>query len=84
MTQAELNITLVEYAKEDLGYAKEDGQIAIAQTLEGLINISYSDSDETFQAFNNKNEQLTYMIDEGRMINWLIGKYDVSEVEVVG
>jgi hypothetical protein len=71
---------LVEYAKEDLGFAKESGQIAIAQTLVGLIDINYENG--LFQAYNNRNEQLTYTINEAKMINWLITKYDVSEIEI--
>jgi hypothetical protein len=80
MTSLQLNKMLVEYAKEDLGFAKESGQIAITQTLEGLIDISYDN--ELFQAHNSKGEQLTYKIEEHRMINWLASKYDVSEVEI--
>ncbi len=80
MTSLQLNKMLVEYAKEDLGFAKESGQIAIAQTLVGLIDINYENG--LFQAYNNRNEQLTYTINEAKMINWLITKYDVSEIEI--
>ena len=80
MTSLQLNKMLVEYAKEDLGYAKESGKLSIINTLEGTIDISYDD--ELFQAHNSKGEQLTYKIEEHRMINWLGSVYDVSEVEI--
>tara|TARA_B110000046_G_C12744605_1_gene294111 strand:- start:19 stop:267 length:249 start_codon:yes stop_codon:yes gene_type:complete len=82
MTRAELNNTLVEYAKEDLGYAKESGSMMISETLKGCITIE--NIGEVFQAYNRNNEQLTGAMLEEQMINWLVQQYDVSEVEVVG
>lgn len=85
MTRAELNEALREYAVEDMAIAKEDGQIAIAQTLKGLINLHVVDGPyEAYQVYNNRNEQLTGVMSEEQMIVWLSKVYDVSEVEVVG
>ncbi len=84
MTRLELNNALREYAIEDMGYAKESGQIAIAQTLKGLITLHQVDAPfEAYQVFNNRNEQLTGVMSEEQMIVWLSRVYDVSEVEVV-
>ena len=84
MTTIELNKALREYAIEDMGYAKEDGQIAIAQTLKGLINLHVVDGPyEAYQVYNNRNEQLTGVMSEEQMIVWLSKVYDVSEVEVI-
>tara|TARA_R110002050_G_scaffold272397_1_gene416169 strand:+ start:400 stop:648 length:249 start_codon:yes stop_codon:yes gene_type:complete len=81
MTSSQLNSLLLGYAKEDVIFTKENGTLAVINTLEGNIDISYSD--DLFQAHNGKGEQLTYQIEEHRMINWLASKYDVSEVEVI-
>ena len=83
MTQSQLDQMLVDYAKEDLGYAKDGGTISIAQTLKGLVTINYLGND-VYQAYNNMNEQLTATMNEDRMIGWLAKIYDVSEVEIVG
>ena len=84
MTTLELNKALREYAIEDMGYAKEGGQIAIAQTLKGLINLHVVDAPyEAYQVYNNRNEQLTGVMSEEQMIVWLSKVYDVSEVEVI-
>ena len=83
MTQSQLDQMLVDYAKEDLGYAKEGGNINIAQTLKGLVTINYLGND-VYQAYNNMNEQLTGAMNEARMIGWVSKVYDVSEVEVIG
>ena len=81
MTSAQLNSLLVGYAKEDVTFAKENGTLSVINTLEGNIDISYSD--DLFQAHNSKGEQLTYKIEEHRMICWLAYTYDSSEVEVI-
>ena len=83
MTQSQLDQMLVDYAKEDLGYAKEGGNINISQTLKGLVTINYLGND-VYQAYNNMNEQLTGAMNEARMIGWVSKVYDVSEVEVIG
>jgi hypothetical protein len=84
MTTIELNKALREYAIEDMGYAKEGGQIAIAQTLKGLITLKVVDAPyEAYQVYNNRNEQLTGVMSEEQMIVWLSKVYDVSEVEVI-
>jgi hypothetical protein len=84
MTTIELNKALREYAIEDMGYAKEGGQIAIAQTLKGLITLKVVDGPyEAYQVYNNRNEQLTGVMSEEQMIVWLSKVYDVSEVEVI-
>lgn len=84
MTTLELNNALREYAIEDMGYAKEGGQIAIAQTLKGLITLQYVDAPyEAYQVYNNRNEQLTGVMSEEQMIVWLSKVYDVSSVEVI-
>jgi hypothetical protein len=80
MTRAELNNTLVEYAKEDLGYAKESGAMSVTDTLKGCITIE--NIGEVFQAYNTNGEQLTGAMLEEQMINWLIQQYDVSLVEL--
>ena len=83
MTQSQLDQMLIEYSKEDLSYAKEGGNINIAQTLKGLVTINYLGND-IYQAYNNMNEQLTGAMNEARMIGWVSKVYDVSEVEVIG
>tara|TARA_R110000737_G_scaffold3124_1_gene10837 strand:- start:361 stop:609 length:249 start_codon:yes stop_codon:yes gene_type:complete len=80
MTRADLNNTLVEYAKEDLGCAKESGEAIISETLKGCITIA--NIGEVFQAYNRDGEQLTGAILEEQMINWLTQQYDVSAVEL--
>tara|TARA_B110000902_G_scaffold256760_1_gene323970 strand:- start:300 stop:548 length:249 start_codon:yes stop_codon:yes gene_type:complete len=80
MTKADLNKTLLEYANEDLGYAKECGSMMISETLSGSITINFED--ELYQAFNSLGELLTGQMNNERMINWLIGQYDVSAVEL--
>ena len=80
MTKQELQSQLEVYAKEDLAIAKEQGSVIICETLEGVITINYED--EEFQAFNHKHEQLTYWIHEGRMINFLVRTYDVTDVHI--
>ena len=83
MTQSQLDQMLIEYAKEDLGHAKDGGTIAIAQTLKGLVTINYLGND-IYQAYNNMGEQLTGAMGVERMIGWMSKIYDVSEVEIVG
>lgn len=80
MKLAELNKALLEYATEDVTYAEENGQHAIAQTLKGLVNIACIG--EVFQAFNNRNEQLTAPMGKLRMIDWTSKIYDVSDVVI--
>ena len=80
MKLAELNKALLEYATEDVTYAEENGQHAIAQTLKGLVNIACIG--EVFQAFNNRNEQLTAPMGKLKMIDWTSKIYDVSEVVI--
>ena len=80
MKLAELNKALLEYATEDVTYAEQNGQHAIAQTLKGLVNIACIG--EVFQAFNNRNEQLTAPMGKLRMIDWTSKIYDVSEVVI--
>ena len=80
MTTIELNNALLAYATEDVTYAEENGQHAIAQTLKGLVNIACIG--EVFQAFNNRNEQLTAPMGKLRMIEWTSKIYDVSEVVI--
>ena len=80
MTTTELNNALLEYATEDVQYAADNGQNAIAQTLKGLVNIACIG--EVFQAYNNRNEQLTGLMSKERMINYVIGLYDVSDVVI--
>ena len=80
MKLAELNKALLEYATEDVTYAEENGQHAIAQTLKGLVNIACIG--EVFQAFNNRNEQLTAPMGKLRMIEWTSKIYDVSDVVI--
>ena len=83
MTQSQLDQMTLDYAKEDLSYAKEDGNINIAQTLKGLVTINYLGND-IYQAYNNMNEQLTGAMNEARMALWVSKVYDVSEIEVIG
>ena len=80
MTTIELNKALLEYAIEDVTYAEQNGQHAIAQTLKGLVNIACVG--EVFQAFNNRNEQLTAPMGKLRMIDYVSGLYDVSDVVI--
>ena len=80
MKLADLNKALLEYATEDVTYAEENGQHAIAQTLKGLVNIACIG--EVFQAFNNRNEQLTAPMGKLRMIDWTSKIYDVSDVVI--
>ena len=80
MKLADLNKALLEYATEDVTYAEENGQHAIAQTLKGLVNIACIG--EVFQAFNNRNEQLTAPMGKLKMIDWTSKIYDVSEVVI--
>ena len=80
MKRAELNNTLVEYANEDLGYARTSGSIAIADTLRGLITINCTMN--IYKAFNSLGEALTGDINEERMTNWLISQYDTTAVEL--
>ena len=80
MTTIELNNALLAYATEDVTYAEENGQHAIAQTLKGLVNIACIG--EVFQAFNNRNEQLTSPMGKLKMIEWTSKIYDVSEVVI--
>ena len=83
MTTIQLNELLREYAIEDMGYAKEGGQIAIAQTLKGLINLHVVDAPyEAYQVYNNRNEQLTGVMSEEQMIVWLSRVYDVTDVVI--
>ena len=82
MTQSQLNNTLVEYAQEDLGYAKESGSMMVTETIVG--NITIENIGDIYQAYNSLGEQLTGAIVEERMINWLTQQYDVSAVEVIG
>ena len=82
MTQSQLNNTLVEYAQEDLGYAKESGSMMISETIVG--NITIENIGDIYQAYNSFGEQLTGTIAEERMINWLTQQYDISAVEVIG
>ena len=83
MTQVELDQLLIEYAQQDLGYAKEDGTIAICETLKGLVTINYLGND-IYQAYNNMGEQLTGAMNEARMIVWVTKIYDTIEMDVVG
>ena len=83
MTQSQLDQMLIEYSKEDLGFAKDSGNINIAQTLKGLVTINYLGND-VYQAYNNMNEQLTGAMGVERMALWVSKIYDVSEVEVIG
>ena len=83
MTQSQLNQMTLDYANEDLSYAKEGGNIHIAQTLKGLVTINYLGND-VYQAYNNMGEQLTGAMGLERMSVWVSKIYDVSEVEVVG
>ena len=80
MTREELNNATLEYAREDIGYAKQDGMIAIAQTLKGLINLEVVNG--FYQVKNNRNELLTGIMNEEQMVVWLSKVYDVSEVIV--
>jgi hypothetical protein len=80
MKLAELNKALLGYAQEDVQLAEDNGQHAIAQTLKGLVNIACIG--EVFQAFNNRNEQLTAPMGKLKMIDWTSKIYDVSEVVI--
>ena len=80
MKRAELNITLLEYANEDLGYARTSGSIVITDTLRGLITIDCTMN--IYQAYNSLGEALTGDINEERMTNWLKSQYDTTAVEL--
>ena len=80
MTTTELNNALLEYATEDVQFAADNGQNAIAQTLKGLVNIACIG--EVFQAYNNRNEQLTGPMSKDRMISYVSKIYDVSDVVI--
>jgi len=80
MKATELNNALLEYATEDVQFAEDNGQNAIAQTIKGLVNIACIG--EVFQAYNSRNEQLTGLMSKKRMINYVIGLYDISDVVI--
>ena len=69
ITRVELNKELREFAIEDMGYAKDGCQVAIAQTLRGLITLHLVDAPfEAYQVSNGFGTMLTEILSEEQMI----------------
>ena len=83
MTRLELNEILVCYAQEDMGYARDGGQVAIAQTLNGLITLEYCNND-CYKVLNRLGESITGLMNRQDTLEYLMGVYDCSDVEVIG
>jgi len=84
MTRLELNKALREYSQEDMDIAKGEGQVAIAQTLKGLITLKYAEVPFiAYEVTDGFSTSLTGLMNEEQTIEFLMSVYDVSEVEVV-
>ena len=87
MTRIELAQALTDYATEDLGTAKREGEMAIAETNRGCLNVSHDASTGLF-SITSKSGYTTPSKDE--MINvshaaahaFIVDSYDVSAVEI--
>mgnify|MGYP003626051343 FL=1 len=68
---------LKAYATEDVQLALDNGCINICDTKSGLITID-SITATTLQAKNNRNELLTGIMTESRMVQWLSNQYTIA------
>jgi len=82
MTRLELNEILVCYAQEDMGYARDGGQVAIAETLKGLITLEYSN--DCYEVLDRLGDSITGLMNRQDTLEYLMGVYDCSDVEVIG
>ena len=76
MTEAFKN-QIAEYAREDIQIAIDNGQVNIADTKLGLIEIHALG--ETVQAYNNRAEQLTGAMNVEQMVVWLSNTYQIED-----
>jgi len=81
MTRLKLNKILVDCAIEDMGIAKERGQVAIEQTLKGLITLEHDN--ECYRVMDRFGDYLTGLMDGLETIEYLTGAYDCSDAEVI-
>jgi len=68
---------LKAYATEDVQLAADNGCINICDTKSGLITIDSLGSNR-FYAKNNRNELLTGVVTESKMVQWLSNQYTVA------
>ena len=67
---------IAEFAKEDIQIALDYGQVNIADTKLGLIEIQALGT--ILQAYNNRAEQLTGPMNVEKMVIWLSNAYQIE------
>tara|TARA_R110002074_G_C12331185_1_gene647887 strand:+ start:633 stop:863 length:231 start_codon:yes stop_codon:yes gene_type:complete len=67
---------IAEFAREDIQIAIDNGQVNIADTKLGLIEIHSLGT--TVQAYNNRAEQLTGPMNVEQMVVWLSNTYQIE------
>ena len=84
ITRVELNKALREYALEDMQIAQDNGQVAIAQTLRGLVTLKYANTPFiAYEVLSACNVPLTGLLSENDAIDFLMSIYDTSACEII-
>jgi len=67
---------LLDYAQEDINYAKKQGSIMITDTVYGLLTIEKNGN--TYVARNNQNHMLTGLCMENDMVEFIAESYTIG------
>ena len=87
ITRVELNKELRNFAIEDMQIAQDNGSIAIAQTLRGLVTLRVVGGEScpflAYEVLSAWNVPLTGIMSEEETIEFLMSIYDVSDCEII-
>lgn len=84
ITRTELNKELRIYALEDMQIAQDNGQVAIAQTLRGLVTLKYANTPfACYEVLSSWGQPLTGLLSENDAIEFLMSIYDCSECDII-
>ena len=84
ITRVELNKALREYAIQDMEIAQDNGEVAIAQTLRGLVTLKYANTPFVcYEVLSSWGVPLTGLLSENDAIEFLMSIYDTSECEII-
>jgi len=84
ITRDELNKSLREFAIEDMSYARDGGEVAIAQTLRGTVTLKYANTPFiAYEVLSASNVPITGLMSEEDTIQFIVSIYDTSGCEVV-
>ena len=84
ITRTQLNKELRIYAIEDMQIAQDNGQVAIAQTLRGLVTLKYANTPfVAYEVLSSWGQPLTGLLSENDAIDFLMSIYDTSACEII-